>query len=286
MFGGSDDADQVYNNVFRYVCNGVRGDHNDVHGNLIEHIVTCFSGDHANGISIFGPFNGTHIWAYNNVVHDNSLASGSMAFWLMSNQTCPGCVSYAYNNVLYDVDNGIMAVGNHPPGDMGTFDIYNNTIAGVGGACMGNGESPPRSITNIENNHCINSVSLCDGTGTTCNNLGGNLLQTTSQATAAGYTSAETYAYSPTAANSSTVGLGANLTSSCSGNVAGLCNDTTYPTYDAVNHKVVMRTVVARPASGSWDVGAYQYASGGSGGDTRSIGPSKPLCHCGLYLGH
>ena len=125
-----------------------------------------------------------------------------------------------------------------------------------------------------------------DGTGVTCNNLGNNLLQSTSQATAAGYTTSQTFAYSPVAFNSPTVGTGQNLTGSCIVNVAALCSSTTYPTYDVVNHKVVMTTTEARPASGAWNIGAYKFAPTGCSitptSWARSRGGSRR--HGNLYL--
>jgi hypothetical protein len=267
MWGGIEFGDQVYNNVIRYVVSGMLGDFTDVHGNLMEYTVYSYAGDHANLMFIFGPFNGsTNVWAYNNVVRHNRLAPGSMCFWINGNSGGhPEWVSYAYNNVIYDCDNGVMALGSHPAsGNTGTYFIYNNTIDANGDAAMGNGEAPPRSVTHFANNHCVNASSFITETGTTGINDGGNLLQTLGQANAAGYTTNQTYAYSPTGAGSPTVGAGSNLTALCSGNLGAMSSDTIYPTYDAVNHRVVMRTVVARPASGAWDIGAYEYQSSGN----------------------
>jgi hypothetical protein len=282
MFGGCDDYEVCSNNVIRYVYNGVRGGHNIVAGNLIEHIVTdniCTTPgncDHANGISIFSPFSGSLIWVYNNVIHDFSLASGAEVLWVHSLGACSTCTSYIYGNIVYNSGRGI-DVGDHPPANDGTFYVYNNTVEG--GPAAGNGETPPRNIVNLENNHNINSTTLCDSTGVTCNDLGGNLSQTTAQANANvtphfdQYTALESYVYSPVLAVNSTVGGGTNLTSSCSGNISALCSDTTYATYDSVNHKVVMRTVVARPSSGAWDIGAYQFA----GSVTPPTAPVPPM---------
>lgn len=267
MFGGSDDAQQVSNNVFRFVCNGIRGDHSIVSGNLVENVVNCFSGDHSNLIFVFGPFNGsTSLWMYNNVVRNlTASAQGSEVFWMNGNAGCASCTSYAYNNVIYNNGGGGSGrgidIGGHPGNTYGTYNIFNNTIETTGGACMGNGEGGPRSTTNIRNNHCISSSTLCDGAGTTCNNQGNNLSQTLVQANGQGYNSGQVYAYSPTDVADSTVNAGGNLTASCSGNVAALCNDTTYPAYDSVNHVVVMRTVLPRPASGPWDEGAFELSS-------------------------
>ena len=88
------------------------------------------------------------------------------------------------------------------------------------------------------------------------------------------YTSGETYAYSPVASANSTVGAGTNEYSGyCAAlSTAGLTaaataceSDTTYAcTYNTSNHTVTCptRTVNARPASGAWDVGAYEFTGG------------------------
>jgi hypothetical protein len=280
MMGGCDDSEYCYNNVFNFVYNGVRGMHNQVYGNLVDNLVTdnlCGgSCDHANGISIFGPFSGSSMWVYNNVVRNvSALASGAEVIWISSNGNCTGCVSYAYNNIIYNSGRGL-DFGDHPPSTGGTLNFYNNTIEADGATCVGNGETPPRSIVNYENNHCINASAVCNTVGVTCNNLGNNLSQTTAQADANSSPKFDQYTasnmFSSVASTNSTVGLGINLTSLCSGIVAPLCSDTSYATYNTTNHTVVMRSVNSRPGSGAWDIGAYQYSGGGSGGGGGGVG--------------
>jgi hypothetical protein len=53
------------------------------------------------------------------------------------------------------------------------------------------------------------------------------------------------------------IGLGANLTSLCSGQLAPLCSDK--PTQVGIGGSL---TSNARPSTGSWDAGAYQYSAG------------------------
>jgi hypothetical protein len=270
FMGGVLHGDMVYNNVIRYVYNGMNGLFNDVHGNLVEHNYVSTSGDHCNMVFVQAVFTGTKLSMYNNVVR-NAGCAGGMTFWMLGNTGCSGCTSYAYNNLIYgngmDSDKGI-SIGSHPSdGTTGTYYIYNNTIDPEGGSCMGNGEPSPRSTTHYANNHCINSSTICDGTGTTCSNDGGNLTQTLAQASADSsphldqYTSSETYPFSPIASTNSTVGAATNLTALCSGNLAALCNDSSYANYDTVNHRVVMRAAVTRPATGAWDIGAYQFST-------------------------
>lgn len=267
MWNGIEFADQAYDNVIRYVVSGLLADFNDVHGNLIEDNVQSYAGDHCNQMFVFAPLSGSTVWAYNNVVR-NGGCSGGEVFWINGEigSACPNCASYIYNNVVYNSGRGI-DLGSHPnEGNTGTYNLYNNTVEAGGVACMGNGEASPRSTTRYANNQCINGT-LCDSTGTTCVNLGTNITQTLAQANAAGYSSSETYAYFPSIATALSVGQGQNLGSYCSGNLTALCSDTTYPTYDAVNHKVVMKTAVARPTNGAWDIGAYQFMTTlGTGG--------------------
>jgi hypothetical protein len=266
MMGCMDDSDNNWYNVCNYTYNGVRGHHNDVHGNLIQHIVLegWPNADHANGIFIFGPTgSNTALWVYNNVINDDSAAPGSEIFWLDGLIDCSNCVTYAYNNVLYNVGRGI-DVGGHPPNNTGTYNLYNNTIQNSSGQCFGNGESPARSTLNYANNHCIiSSGSICNGTGTTCNNLGNNLQQTPTVASQNvtshfdQYNSSTNPVYAPQAATNSTVGAGQNLSSNCSGNVAALCSDTTYATENTSNHTVVLRTTNGRGST--WDIGTFEY---------------------------
>ncbi len=102
-----------------------------------------------------------------------------------------------------------------------------------------------------------------------------------SQATAngQGYLKAQTYMFSPTSSGNATVGKGVNHTADCtaiaSSNAAqaalaaAACQkDTSYAvTYNQTNHTAVLstRTPVARPTSGAWDAGAYQFQPLGPG---------------------
>ena len=293
MMGGADDSETVYNNVFRYVYNCVRGIHTYVYNNLCEDIVIegWANGDHANGISIFGPYSGTSVFAYNNVVRNTtSSAVGSETFWILSNGACAGCTSFIFNNVLYNNGRGI-DTGDHPTvGSDGNFYIWNNTVEGGGNHCYGNGETGNSRPVYAGNNHCINVANVCDPNGTVCNAIGSsvNLNQTTPQADANTsphfdqYTASETYAYSPVASTNSTVGAGTNFTSVtlpsaggavvCSGNLASSCSDAVYTEYDSTNHVPTFRTANSRPSSGAWDSGAYKFASGGCSVTPSSLG--------------
>jgi hypothetical protein len=116
-------------------------------------------------------------------------------------------------------------------------------------------------------------ASNCSGQGSDTNSL----LMTNSAATSGGYTSSQTYVFSPTSSGSPTAGSGANKSSFCSSlatasvtdayltDAATACaSDTRYAcTYNTLTHTLTCpaRTVVARPASAAWDVGAYQFST-------------------------
>lgn len=264
FMGGILHGDTVKNNVIRYVYNGMNGIFNTVAGNLVEDNYVAASGDHCNMVFFQGLFTATTGYVYNNVIRHSGCSGGS-TLWLLGNANCTSCAMYAYNNVIYDTagdfDPVNIPLGNHPGNSGGPFYLYNNTLEAGGSDSIGNGESPPRFTAYYSNNHFINVASACLATGITCTNNGTNLTETSAQATTAGYTSSETDAYSSTSGSSPTVGKGTNYTSMCSGSLAAICNDTTYPEYNSLSHTVTLSTT--NPRGTSWDIGAYQYSGGG-----------------------
>jgi hypothetical protein len=255
-------GDQVYNNVIRYVYNGFNGAVNDFHGNLVEYNYVAADGDHCNLVFNADTMSGNTMLVYNNVIRHMGCAGGTTLYTL-ANSNNTSSVAYQYNNILYDNDIGCCTgVGSGGHTATGVYWNYNNTVVSAA-QCFGNGEAPAtKSTTHYGNNHCITSGTMCIATGTTCIDEGGNLQQTLAQANSAGYNASQTYAYAPTSGSSPTVGTGANRSSFCSsGAGAAMCSDTTYPTYNSTNHTVVMRTVVSRPGSGAWDIGAYRFSA-------------------------
>ena len=132
--------------------------------------------------------------------------------------------------------------------------VWNNTIYAGNQSCM---RTPVGSgnfgVLDLQNNHCMTNGSLISlvQTGMTYIN-NNNITQSTAAAAAQGYTQSSTYAFSPPSGGS-TIGAGVNLTSTCSGNYVTLCSDTTYGG---------TRMTTARPGSGAWDAGAYEYSGG------------------------
>jgi hypothetical protein len=148
--------------------------------------------------------------------------------------------------------------------------IYNNTMQSMNScAVWQNGSNPGSTFAGAiteANNHYItgtNTLKTCQQAFSypPVVNGGGScpdVFQTTAEANAQGYTSANDYA--PTAASLATVGKGTNE-SGLSGTFgpAFLQSTTNGCGYNTVNHTVVCPavTVGSRLSSGNWDAGAY-----------------------------
>jgi hypothetical protein len=243
----------VSNNVIHDLANGIVG-HADsggvstVSGNLIYNVAESNNGAHPNAIEFVGA---ATYYVYNNVVHDNvgeSLSTGNS-----------GEIDYIWNNVIYNI------LGNPPDIDVRSGSLtgswWNNSIVSQsGGTCFIQTGAGSASET-IENTHCITTSGLgVSGGNYTLNN---NTIMDYTTATSQGYTSSETYAYSPTAGTNSTVGAGKQICGveeSCTGNFAALADDTTYGcSYNSSAETISCpaRTVNARKTTP--DSGAYEY---------------------------
>jgi hypothetical protein len=165
---------------------------------------------------------------------------------------------YMWNNVYFHVH------GNPPELEanenaVGKDYIWNNTLEGSGlgqGPCIQQGHSGfVMELVVVQNNLCIGEGEVAARTGghkleadTVTEDH--NLVLARSKAAADGYTTSERFVYSPTSEHAPTVGAGVNLHALCTGALAGLCEDTDY---------AGARSPVARPASGNWDIGAYEW---------------------------
>lgn len=208
---------------------------------------------------------------YNNYIHD--VGSGSGAIYANAYYSANTTI-YIFNNVVRNVTwlgavnidtgcfCGLSSVGKiyiwnntfHVGPDGNGFDSVRVTPTGSG--------RPPLNTLVMQNNHSINDNGLWGGGGSVVNfTNNSNLSHTIAQATSSGYTASPPYTYSPSSSSSPTVNIGVNLTSQC-GTLPGLCGDTSYGAVEAA-HVVTWpaRTAKARPASGAWDVGAYEWAA-------------------------
>ncbi len=223
-------------------------------GNLIYNIKNSNAGVHENAIELLG--GGGAYYIHDNVIHDDVGES------FMFGNT--GETEYIWNNLFYNL------TGNPPhfPQNSGQTEInsyiWNNTvIPASGGSCFlwVSGFAGTWSNFALENNHCITTGSLYNSGFSVANfTAGNNVTQTPTIASGQGYAASSTYAYSPVSGGS-TIGAGANIDSLWPSGYS--TNDTNYSCTVGSGNVVVCpaRTSVARPSSGVWDAGAYEFSA-------------------------
>ena len=275
------------NNVIHDIPNSIVGYTNNdsiavISGNLLYNSLESAGGvNHANTMETLG--GGTY-YIHDNVIHHDLQNGGEVMMIGNSGET-----DYIWNNVMYDLGAG------QPPnfpqtsgqGAIPGPHFWNNTIVALTQPCFFfSGQSGATFGTvDIKNNHCI--AGSLYGAGATVTTLitTPNVLMSPATAASQGYTSSQTFAYSPTLISNGTVGGGTNLTSSCSGSNAGLCSDTAYACSQQTIAGVVQsvcpaRTANTRPSSGAWDAGAYQFSGSTPTASTPTFSPVA-----GIYVG-
>jgi hypothetical protein len=262
----------VKNSVIHDLSNGILPcGHGEISGNLVYNINRSVSSPsvHENFLeTLIADSNGT-FYIHDNVFHDGI---GEAAFLGNPNET-----DYVWNNIWYNLrENAPELVQNQQAGVAAYF--YNNTIVPQSGAyCLRQGHDALTGTVVFQNNHCITSVSpgtdplLSAGTLT----ISHNVFQAPSAASGQGFTSAGAYAYSPASASSAVAGVGVNLSSRCSGALAGLCSDTDYACSVDAKHQVSCPARTALPRAGgsaAWEAGAFEFSASAG----KSTPPSPP----------
>jgi len=272
--------------VFRYVQQIIGNNCHLLHDNILEH---WYATVHPNIYECISAPSSSSGAFYNNIIrHICTDTSACPITALVNIWPSPTITTteYWFNNLEYDISTGVnlqyFNVGTSGQ-SQGQINIFNNTFEfNVSGTALINCQ--PNSPLKIGNNHYIwdgsSQYSNCSGQFVAGSPFT-ELKQTHATATGQGYTSAQTYAYSPTSGGNSTVGAGTNETSVfCSAlttaamsdatlsDAATACqSDTRYAcTYNSTPHTVTCptRTVVARPSSTAWDIGAYEFSAGAS----------------------
>ena len=229
--------------------------HGEISGNLLYNCGAPFpsgvSGEHADAIQVDAA-DGTFL-IHDNVIHDTGSDSrgNECESMLIGNA---GETDYVWNNVLYNVHGNAIALVQNATVGKGAY-IWNNSVTGGqdgAGYCVRAGHGGTWPVLAIQNNYCVTTAGRADDPSLAASSktVDHNVTQTPAAAGAAGFSASSSYAYSPPSATSATVGAGGNLTSTCTGPLAGLCTDTSY---------AGGRPATARPASGAWDAGAYTY---------------------------
>jgi MYXO-CTERM domain-containing protein len=161
----------AYGNYMRYLVTGIDGLGDDWHDNICEYQVQGPVTEHQDCFYHVSQSSTPHSLIYNNIArHDeNPLLGGAVKLWLNGNAPCPyggsvdSCISYAFNNLLYDNYNGNMLdTGGHWAQNYGTWYIFNNTIQCGIDTVMGDCSE----LADNGNGETTSSTSLAVGTGT------------------------------------------------------------------------------------------------------------------------
>src|SRR5208283_1388041 len=289
-------------NVIRFVNSAMVGGCSEWSNNLIEYLrLGSNPSSHTNGVECLGnwPINNISVF-YNNVIrHTNnpnpSVPGGQWSIGLGQISAGPNAneTDYFFGNVFYDGLQNVMfeKVTPNPSGSQSIY--FNNTVDG-GPTWQPNYALADVSANDIvANNQTITTMAApaLMGSGAGSVTPITSLVMTPTTATSDGYTTSQTYVYSPISSSSPTVNAGTNKSLYCtalaaysSAAQAACLQDTTYGvSYNVSNHTAVSpaRTPLSRPV-GAWDIGAYQFNS--SGGPGVLITPS-PLAFNGVNLG-
>lgn len=243
----------LHDTLFEYINNVTDGSsHTDVY--------FCY-GEASNGQSDPNLF-------YNNVfrfigTEYNQALSALILFSPPSGQT-----DYMFNTVAHDNQPGGSNYFNlneaGGPGG-GNLSVYNTTGVVGNAGCLICSSSGIGKVTSL-NNHWVTTGTASSIFGD-LNTLSesGAVYMTPTVAASQGYTAANDYA--PMSAGVSTIGAGSNQANFCSGltnttaQSSCLSGTTNGCSYNSGNHSVSCPgiTANARPASGAWNVGAYQF---------------------------
>lgn len=209
-----------------------------IESNIISSIVQAIDpAEHGNAVYVY---NSATIRG--NTIRD--VFSGYQTLYVESSTGASSTTNLIYNNLIFNPGSGCIVLES----DLGTGTnsdtrIFNNTL--VGGASSPAFRVVPRAThpryVAITNNHfvCDSSAILFGGSDGSIDvvAIGNNLTNTVSAATSAGYTAGNYYA--PTAPDSQTVDAGTSLSAYFTTDIAGATRGAT------------------------WDIGAYEYGSGG-----------------------
>jgi hypothetical protein len=256
-------------NVFRYTTQCIPNSLHLFHDNLYEYF---FENGHSNMLEDTWETTGANA-VYNNVfrhIETYVTSGGGVALWPAPPAST---TDYFFNNLFYDVGsleyvNFGGTAGNNAQGN---YTYFNNTF-------QTNNSQPILRCSNYSNGTMTDANNHFIDDGTPYLQCGAlttrtSLLMSNATATKGSYTSSQTTAYSPTSSGSPTVGAGTNAYSGYCGalSTAGLSaaaiacqSDTTYScTYNTTNHGVSCpsQTTNARPPSGAWDIGGWEYNS-------------------------
>ena len=281
--GGCAGCGEVKNNVVKYAwmgCSSCFSVHDNDFGNMEEDPSGMTFGNPPSGVQIHSHIiyddggNQQTNFVYNNAIHDSN--TGLVTYFYYT--------TAVYNNVIWNIGNNAAIVltncliQGQCAADKSSNVGYlaNNTIdmasPGTALSCYRwdpNATGTGLGTLNFYNNICIpNGGSPGSFSVTTINGATTNRTMSTTEASTYGFTAVNKY--SSSSADPNTAGQGNNLTTSCSGNLAPLCQDTSGAPWFGGAYKT-------RPTgTTAWDMGAFQGQGGATGPPSISISSPSP----------
>ena len=273
----------LVNNIISHVVQGflspllIRPSTTIIAGNDISNINESFttpsqnSPPHPNCIETTGVVSGGSgtavVYIHDNYIHNIQVCEGMQ----VGN---PNEDDYAWNNI-WDMGASGSSGENGPQvpqssGGSHNFYFWNNTVRWASGCMTAGIHSKAFNIFMVQNNHCINDGSIQVGGSIPGAVVSNNVAMTNATATSQGYTTSETYVFSPSLATNSTIGAGTNL--SANWPTGYNTNDTNYACMEQTIQGVVQSVCPVRSnttvRSSTWDAGAYLW--------TGSVAPAAP----------
>jgi hypothetical protein len=256
----------IYNNIFNgALANGVAGD-----GSPTGFVFCTYGAGYSNS--------GASCSIFNNVIVSTLTSGGAAAMWLGGDAGYVVGPHQIYNNTI--INNQWNITGTNSAATASWYKVKNNIIQSVqagGQFLFDNGISVPRML-NINSNVYYDAAQE----SWAWNGISGSFAAWKTNCSAgggAGCDANSTYSYpqlnatyQPTSTSPGN-GKSENLSSLCTGQMAPLCSDKP----PSVGRGGSLSGNNARPSSGAWDAGAYQYASGGGSAPAAPTGLSAAV---------
>ena len=216
--------------IFAYVTNAIKPHMSGEYAyNNISHLGVGPGGNHPNCIETIGPIQGSgNMYIHDNLIHDMLNSPTEQCETLQIGNTNEA--DYVWNNIFYNLGGGDIArlPQNDQPNVVALYFINNTWEEDEGNVCAAlnstsGGANWIKAFVMV-NNHCITSSApsgttqsqgMMTGTvsGPTTVSFSNNVVETIATANSHGYSTSQTYVYSPPNASGVTVGSGTNLTS-------------------------------------------------------------------------
>lgn len=287
------DCSIIYQNVINFSSNGIVAYNPvSVHDNVITNLQESWDlQSHGNVLEWTDSTLLPNHFVYNNVIHDNGLGVG-----IWDDSANSGTTADYYNNTIYHWEGpagNCFLISSDLSSNNVAYSIYNNVLTSACKIQVSDDAHCPQGSLTFSNNQFIgygtpgmlsSVVSVDSGCTIVPTEVGApEIFQSVATAAAQGYVNSgtgqcanNTTPCAPTSGTNATVGAGTNYTSLCATFGAALCSGTTLGVTESNGNAIFPAlTPVARPSSGAWDQGPYEFSSAPCSVTGASVSPSS-----------